>query len=182
MMAKAPIAFLAVLVFSLAASWLLTWQVVVPEKDQQLLTKQDNIDGKQTQIDFLNTKLDAANRDNEKLRSDNANLQEARDEKNFPLKKRAQILAQQIADFADSIENDKSGQKYQFLSNEWNNRLSQRIDAAVRALDEMGQHSDKIEQFNQMNFGMINDPRFISGIREEAVEIKKLADAIPETP
>ncbi len=60
MLAKAPIAFFAVFAFSLAASWLLTWQVVVPEKNEQLSTKQGIIDGKQSQIDYLSKRLDDA--------------------------------------------------------------------------------------------------------------------------
>jgi hypothetical protein len=62
LMTKAPIAFFAVLVFSLAASWLLTWQAVVPEKNEQLNTKQIH-------IDYLSKQLDEAQRENEKLQS-----------------------------------------------------------------------------------------------------------------
>lgn len=67
-MAKAPIAFLAVFVFSLVVAWLLTWKVVVPAMQVQIDTKQGIIERKQSDIDSLSKQLEDANRENERFR------------------------------------------------------------------------------------------------------------------
>jgi hypothetical protein len=67
---KAPIAFLAVVLFAVSISWLFIWHVVVPEKNEQLSTKQGVIDGKQSQLDYVTKKLEEAEKENDKLRSE----------------------------------------------------------------------------------------------------------------
>jgi len=80
-MAKAPIAFLAVFVFSLIVAWLLTWKVVVPAMQVQLDTKQGIIERKQSDIDSLSKQLDSANRENERLSSGIPPIQISQDDK-----------------------------------------------------------------------------------------------------
>ena len=157
MIIKYPIALSAVITVSIFLCWLFIWQVVVPEKNEQISTKQGIIEGKQTQIDFLNTKLDASLKENEKLRNENALFQSAHDEKSFPLKKRVQILAKQLCEFADAVDKGRTntgGLDYQAWANlrrdEWQNRLVPRLNVMIRQLDELGQHSENIQNKNLM--------------------------------
>lgn len=70
---KYPIALLAVFIFTIAAAWLLTWHVVVPEKDEQLSTKQGTIDNKQSLIDVLQQKLESKQQEVDDLKSSHTN-------------------------------------------------------------------------------------------------------------
>lgn len=185
-MAKAPIAFLAVFVFSLVAAWLLTWQAVVPEKNEQVNTKQGIIDRKQSDIDSLSKQLEAANRENDKLRNVNAQYQSAHDEKNFPLKKRGQILAKQLSEFVDELDKDRTNAinnlNWRELRNdEWQNRFAPRINVMTKQLDELGQHSDKIQKLDIAYYPNFGDPSSDLQLRELAAELNKLAAGLPDT-
>jgi hypothetical protein len=84
--------FFAVFIFSIGIAWLATREVVVPEKNEQIATKQGIIDMNQRQ-------------------------------------------------------------------NEWNNRFIPRINVVLAQLDELGQHSEKLEQKqNRHDFRMIFHP------------------------
>ena len=176
-MMQAPIAFTGVFVFSLAASWLLTWNVVVPEKDTQLATKQEIIDQKQSDIESLSKRMESAERENDKLRSELSSSQTGHDEKTFPLKRRAQILAKQLTDFAAEMEADNSRAKFALFMNEWNIRFPSKMDVILRELDEHGFYSEKIETNNVQ----IYQPDSAKQIRDIASEIKRMADELPET-
>lgn len=73
MFIKYPVAAFAVCAITLFLCWLLVWQVVVPEKDQQLQTRQDTIENKQSLIDILQTKLQSEEAENANLKNPSTN-------------------------------------------------------------------------------------------------------------
>jgi cell division protein FtsL len=86
----------SVINFSLAAAWLLTWQAIVPEKNEQLNTKQGIIESKQDQIDRLTKERDHAENEIEGLAKRVEDLRIYRAQDAMPLKKKALLLARQI--------------------------------------------------------------------------------------
>ena len=176
LMLKAPIAFGSVVLFAVGLAWILTWKVVVPEKNEQLSTKQ-------SQIDFQIKKLDATDKENDHLRNELASYQASHDERALPLKRRALILSDQVKDYVtriDAARAKKDMVELGALENEWSSRFESRVDVATRQLDAYGQHSDKLEGINSAP--SIFDSRFSTNIFLYATEIKKMADNLPDTP
>lgn len=142
---------------------------VIPGKDATIASLQQ-------QKEKLNTDLQREDRENDKLRNENALKWSAHDEKSFPLKKRAKILAKQINEFADAVE--KGTIDFNQRQNEWNQRFIPRIGVILVQLDELGQHSERLEQ-EQNVLALMN--QFPSVAKEIAKEINKLADNLPDS-
>jgi hypothetical protein len=66
-MLDCPIAFLAVISFTIFLAWLLVWKVVVPEKNEQLASKQAIIERKQSDIDSLSKQLESFRQEDHKI-------------------------------------------------------------------------------------------------------------------
>ena len=178
---KYPIALLAVCVFIIVVAWLITWHVVVPEKNEQLATKQEMIDNKQDRIDFLNKKLDESERDNDKLRSQNEEYASARAEKTFPLKKRIFILSDQIDEWASRVW--AAGKKGDWntlnsLNNEWQTRLESRYEVSVKQLDELGHYSQSVPP--TLWFPQIQAPGVSGDMTNITSGLRQLANNLPD--
>ena len=177
MLIKAPIAFFAVLVFSISLAWLFTWQAVVPQKNEQLATMRE-------QNDYLTKKLEGSEKEADQLRSELATARTTpHDEKTFPLKKRALILSSQLKDYAARLidvvsKNDMV--KRNEITNEWENRFRNRVYLVLSQLDEYGQHSEKLE--TTANQQGIYSPQAADLINLYASEIGRLANNLPDTP
>jgi hypothetical protein len=182
MMAKAPIAFLAVFVFSVTVAWLLTWKVVVPAMQVQIDTKQGIIDRKQSDVDSLKGQLDSANRENDKLRNENAAYEAAHADKSSPLKDRAIILAKQLSDFGDLVktnENDNTGpgyQKRELYREMWSVRFEPRVSEILKELDVLGQSSDYLPAGISDSFNIPTSDQ----TKMIASEINRMATNLPE--
>jgi hypothetical protein len=104
----------------------------------------------------------------------------------FPLKKRAQILAKQMTEYADEIEKDITA-KHHFDATlwdyQWESRFVPRIHLMINQLDEVGQHSPALDNLSE-NLLMIQQTgnTIVSQyIRQWANEINKLAAGLPES-
>jgi hypothetical protein len=178
MLMKAPIAFLAVLLIAIGIAWIFIWQVVVPMKNEQLTTKQG-------QVEYLTKKLEESEKDGERLKNDLAASRTApHDEKTFPLKKRALILSAQIKEYQSRLvaargSNDQT--KIIPVETEWRNRFENRVPFVLSQLDEYGQHSEKLESANNALFNVYG-PDFANGLNLYAEEIGRMANNLPDTP
>ena len=129
----------------------------------------------------LQTDLQREDRENDNLRNQNALLQSSHDEKSFPLKKRAQILAKQIDDFANQIHwppTDMVLRSQQY--NEWSDRFAPRVQVMLKQLDELGQHSDFFETNNYGYLLMNYAPDEVKQLKSVASELNRLADKLPD--
>lgn len=175
LMTKAPIAFLAVLLLSLLLARLYIWDSVIPEKDEQLKTKQ-------SQIDFLTKKLEASDKDTDRLRAENAAYRAGHDDKSLPLKKRVLILSDQLEEYKSRFTDawtKRDTTRMATLSYEWENRFKNRVDVAESQLDDNGQHSEKLERIGYIDF-YNSDPT--AAVELIASELKRMAEALPDNP
>src|SRR4030095_13107239 len=174
LMFQAPIAFLAVFVFSIAIAWLLTWNVVVPQKNEQITTKQTIIEGKQTQVDYLSKQLETTQRENDKLSKQIEDLRIYRAQDALPLKKKALILAQQIRDFAKQWKDADSPEVQSQNVFKYHQRFGRRVQIMRDDLDQNGQQSDEFDKVIQ------NFSSSYQNVITIASEIEKLAKRLPE--
>jgi hypothetical protein len=160
---------LACITFGAVCISVLYEKFIIPGKDS-------TIGALQQEKEKLSNDLQREDRENDKLRNEVATYQSAHDEKSFPLKKRAQILARQINEFADAVKKGSIdlGQR----QNEWNNRFEPRITVILSQLDQLGQHSEKLEQTENV-FAFQNE--FPTVAKDIATEINKLADGLPDS-
>ena len=168
-MLEYPLKSLAIILGSIVAAWLLTWAVVVPEKNEQLATKQGA-------IDFLNTKIAASDKENDKLTKQNEALRNYRAQDVMPLKKTALILASQIHEL---IKNWKDTDDYGTHSRNVQNfqeRFGLRTSVMRGDLDQNGQHSDSLDKAVYNFIYEYKDVRII------ADEIERLANNLPNNP
>src|SRR5438128_1564394 len=98
-MKKAPLGLAAFTGLILIAAWFFIWHVIVPEKNEQLSSKQDTIQAKEATIQQLQTAL-AVNGLN-----------------TFPLKKRANTLADQLDKYADNMPTNDSQKLNEYTMN-----------------------------------------------------------------
>ena len=167
---------LAFLVAGALAILFLYEKFIIPGKDAQIgaLTQQK---------EKLSTDLQREDRENDKLRNENAQYQSVHDEKNFPLKKRAQILANQINDYADklfdSLKSPNGYNQWQQKSTEWGDRFAPRIYVMLKQMDELGQHSDLFET-NNYPYILNNQPLTVMPLKAMASELNKLAGGFPD--
>jgi F0F1-type ATP synthase membrane subunit b/b' len=181
MMAKAPIAFLAVLIFSIIIAWLFTWQVVVPEKNEQLNTRQEIINQKQSDIDSLSKQLELASEENAKLDRQNEQIRALRGKDAPPLKQEAFILAQQIHDYIKNWK-DSDPQQIQYINiRNYLNRFGLRASLMRDDLDQNGQDLPDFDKL-MYNFddAVYNHPNPYDAVRTIADSIEKLANNLPD--
>jgi hypothetical protein len=159
------VAFLAV---GALAMIFLYEKFIIPGKDAE-------IGALQQQKEKMATDLQREDRENDKLRNDVAAYQSSNASKSFPLKKRAQILAKQLTEFADSIEgtNWDNGRAI----NQWSQRFESRANVMLQEMDELGEHSEKISQVDLQQY---NPNVFPGQVKELAKEIDRLAVDLPD--
>jgi|SRR5665213_213629 len=106
-------------------------------------------------------------------------------DKSTSLKQRAQLLANQLTDFADEMDNDKVPTNLRLYQNEWDHRFPNKIDALLKELDAQGQFSQKIEKESNgldiNGYGVAFQTDTAAKIRDVASEIKRMADDLPES-
>jgi len=124
-MKTAPLGLTAFTGLIMLVAWLFIWKVVVPEKNEQLASKQAVIDAKEATIQQLQTTL-AVNGLN-----------------TFPLKKRANTLADQLEKYADSMAADP--QKQTDYSELFIQRFQGRIGTIIYDCDQQGAHLDELD-------------------------------------
>ena len=174
LMTKPPMAFFAVFVFSIFIAWLATWQVVIPQKNEQLNTKQIIIDGKQSQIDFISKRLEDTQRENEKLQKQVEDLRIYRAQDALPIKKKALILAKQIQDFTKNWKDSDPDDIKADNVNKYLNRFGLRAQIMRDDLDQNGQQSDSFDNV------MYNFSHTYEQVKLIASEIEHLAKNLPD--
>jgi hypothetical protein len=141
----------------------------VPEKNEQLNTKQGA-------IDFLNTKIAASDKENDKLTKQNEALRNYRAQDVMPLKKTALILASQIHELVKNWKDaDDPGTRYHNVQN-FKERFGLRISIMRGDLDQNGQHSDALDKAAYNYYPDYKDIRII------ADETERLANNLPNNP
>lgn len=191
MIKKAPFAFVScvliigvVIFFGVGAIEEWHYAGTISENEATITAKEADLGQKDETIRTISEERDAANRENEKLRNENAEYQASRDEKEFPLKKRAQILANQINRYADEIfdtlKSSSGYNQWEQKSEEWQDRFVPRIEVMLKQMDELDQHSDLFET-NNISYVFNTQPQNAPNqLKAMAAELNKLADGLPD--
>jgi hypothetical protein len=159
---QAPLGLLAVFVFSLGIAWALAWPLVVREKNEQLVAKQES-------IEYLTMRLNIFHKECDRLSKENEELTIGRPKDSLSLKKSALILASQIHDCVrDWKDSDDPSTKEKNVQNYFQ-RFELRASAMRDDLDRNGQNSPEFDKVINNFDGSYQDVRII------ADQIQKLA-------
>ena len=164
----APLAFLCLLLAGGWGGWLVKSELWSAASEAERLHVQD-----------LESRLAGKQADNERLIKDNERLDRKlseasipRGESGIPLKKRVQILADQLEEFSNQIASNSTGGFSAYIA-----RFERRVEAARAQLDEAGLHTDELD-VAVLNGSWPDHPE--TKTRMMATELRKLAEKVTE--
>jgi hypothetical protein len=134
-------------------------------------TRDGTIIEKNATIEKQRTALDLTEKDNARLRED---IKSGRQYSSLPLKRRVEILSQQLLEFASDWERGAfSNNPAYYLGDSWNLRFRDRIRNVRTQLDDMGKHSEELDK-------LVESASSSADIRKLATELRKIAESLPD--